>query len=183
MAKSEYIPHKELEHVLALLTWENELVMRVCLHTGLRVGDVVALPAPVRRQFWITEQKTGKRRRVNLTQELVDLLNRNAGVTPWCFPGRVDPLHKHRTRQAVWADVDRARKALRIPVHVSPHSARKVYASEKLAKSGNLDAVRRSLNHDDSATTIIYALAEALYHSKYEGGSGGRSRRRRGPSR
>lgn len=178
MAKSEYIPQQELEHVLALLTWENELVMRVCLHTGLRVGDVVALPAPVKRQFWITEQKTGKRRRVNLTQKLVDLLNKNAGITPWAFPGRVDPLHKHRTRQAVWADVDRARKALRLPMTVSPHSARKVYASEQLAKSGSLSAVQRALNHDDSATTVIYALAEALYHAKYESGTGGRSRKR-----
>ena len=183
MAKSEYVPQRELEHVLALLTWENELVMRVCLHTGLRVGDVVALSAPVRRQFWITEQKTGKRRRVNLPQKLVDLLNKNAGVTPWAFPGRVDPLHKHRTRQAVWADVDRARKALRLPMTVSPHSARKVYASEKIAATGDLEAVRKALNHEDSATTAIYALAEALYRAKYESTSGGRSRRRRGPSR
>ena len=179
MAKAEYVPRKELEHVLALLTWENELVMRVCLHTGLRVGDVVALSAPVKRQFWITEAKTGKRRRVNLTQYLVDLLNRNAGSTPWVFPGRVDPLHKHRTRQAVWADVDRARKALRLPVHVSPHSARKVYASEKIAETGDLETVRKALNHEDSATTAIYALAEALYRSKYVQQVGRTKKRRR----
>jgi len=177
--KSEYIPKKALEHVLALLTWENELVMRVCLHTGLRVGDVVSLRAPVKRQFWVTESKTQKRRRVNLTQDLVDALNTNAGVTPWCFPGRLDPIGQHRTRQAVWADVDRARKALRLPVNVSPHSARKIYAVQELSKSGDLDAVRRRLNHDDAATTSIYIMAEALYRAKYEQAPGGRTRKRR----
>lgn len=178
-AKAEYVPQKELEHVLALLTWENELVMRVCLHTGLRVGDVVSLRAPAKRQFWVTEAKTGKRRRVNLTQHLVDLLNINAGQTPYLFPGRLDPLHKHRTRQAVWADVDRARRALRLPVHVSPHSCRKVYASDKLAQDGDLERVRKALNHDDSAVTVLYALAEQMYRQKYETGQGGRSRKRR----
>lgn len=177
--KTEYVTKKELGHVLALLTWDNELVMRVCLHTGLRVGDVVALRAPAKRQFWVTEHKTGKRRRVNLTQELVDALNANAGVTPWCFPGRLDPIHTHRTRQAVWADVKRAQKALRLPQNVAPHSARKVYAVDKLAHTGDLRAVQKALNHDDAAVTALYAMAESLYHAKYEPTPGGRTRRRR----
>lgn len=179
--KTEYIPKKELEHVLALLTWENELVMRVCLHTGLRVGDVVALRAPVRRQFWLTEQKTGKRRRVNLTQELADLLNRNAGETQWAFPGRLDPFGTHRTRQAVWADVKRAQRALRLAENIGTHSARKVFAADALAKSGDLETVRRKLNHEDAATTALYALAEQLHRNKYERDSdrGGRTKRRR----
>lgn len=178
--RTEYIPEQELEHVLALLTWENELVMRVCLHTGLRVGDVVGLRAPVKRQFWITEQKTGKRRRVNLPQHLVDKLNLNAGKTQWAFPGRLDPFKKHRTRQAVWADVKRAQKALRLPENIGTHSARKVYAVEKLGDTGDLKAVQKALNHDDSATTALYAMAESLYRSKYEQEqASGRTRRRR----
>lgn len=177
--RTEYIPKKELEHVLALLTWENELVMRVCLHTGLRVGDVVALRVPVRRQFWITEQKTGKRRRVNLPLELADRLNQNAGDTPWAFPGRLDPFRTHRTRQAVWADVKRAQRALRLPENIGTHSARKVFAADALAKSGNLDAVRKKLNHDDAATTALYALAEQLHRNKYESQPSGRTRKRR----
>ena len=153
--------------------------MRVCLHTGLRVGDVVSLRAPVKRQFWVTEKKTGKRRRVNLTQDLVDALNANAGVTPWCFPGRLDPFNKHRTRQAVWADVDRARKALRLSVNVSPHSARKIYAVNALEASGDIGKVQRALNHSDAAVTAIYTMAETLYRAKYEQAQGGRARKRR----
>lgn len=40
---TEYLLNREVGHVLAALTPANALVMRVCLHTGLRVGDVLAL--------------------------------------------------------------------------------------------------------------------------------------------
>lgn len=177
MAKTEYVELPEMEHVLRLLTYENELVMRVAIHTGLRVGDVVRLRAPVKRQFWIVEQKTQKRRRVNLTQDLVDALNKNAGNSSYCFPHRLDP-RKHRTRQAVWADVKRASKALRLPQSVGTHTARKMYAVEELKRKGDLKAVQRILNHDDAAVTALYALSDYAYRSKYERGDGGRTRRR-----
>ncbi len=40
---TEYLLNEQMEHVLSALTPSNRLVMRVCLHTGLRVGDVLAL--------------------------------------------------------------------------------------------------------------------------------------------
>lgn len=178
MSKTEYVEAPEMAHVLRLLTYENELVMRVALHTGLRVGDVVRLRAPVKRQFWIVEQKTQKRRRVNLTQELVDELNKNAGNTRYCFPHRLDP-EKHRTRQAVWSDVKRASKALRLPQNVGPHTARKMYAVEELSKKGDLKAVQKILNHDDASVTALYALSDYAYRTRYERGDGGRTKRRR----
>ena len=165
---SEFLRRKELEHVLRLLTPENALAMRVAIHTGLRIGDVLALRPPVKRQFYIREQKTRKVRRVNLTDELVRQLNAN-GNKAWCFPGRLRPKTRHRTRQAVWKDVKRAAAALRLPVHVSPHTARKVYAVGKLeASRGDLDAVRRALNHTDTTVTAVYTMAEALYNARYE---------------
>ena len=73
---------REMEHVLAALTPANALVCRVCAHTGLRVGDVVALrAADIKPQFWITEAKTGKRRRVNLPRQLLADLKAQAGQT------------------------------------------------------------------------------------------------------
>ena len=78
---TEYLLNEQMEHVLSALTPSNRLVMRVCLHTGLRVGDVLALRTEqlLTPQFWITEQKTGKRRRVNLTNELFEQLRDAAG--------------------------------------------------------------------------------------------------------
>lgn len=74
-----------MEHVLAALTPANRLVCRVCVATGLRVGDVVAFrTADLKPQFWITEQKTGKSKRVNLTKELYGQLKAQAGPV-WVF--------------------------------------------------------------------------------------------------
>ena len=156
-----------MEHVFAALTPANRLVCRVCVATGLRVGDVVSLRTDqLAPQFWITESKTKKRRRVNLTKELLADLQAQAGVV-WVFPGGRDP-RRHRSRQAVWRDVKRAAKAFRLPQNVGVHSLRKVYAVEQLRKTkGNVAKVQRALNHSDAATTMVYAMAYQLYEAKY----------------
>ena len=98
--KTEYLFDRECERVLELLTPENRLVLRVCLATGLRVGDVLALrPEQLKPHFWVTETKTGKRRQVGLREPLLSDLKKAAG-REWVFPGR--DSRKHRTRQAVW---------------------------------------------------------------------------------
>ena len=127
---------KEVERVLDLLTYENRLVLRVLLHTGLRIGDALALkPEQLKPNFWVTEQKTGKRKQVGLPGPLLDDL-REASGQYWVFPG-ADP-RKHRSRQAVWKDVKRASSALRLTQNVAPHSARKVYAVDLLKKYGDI---------------------------------------------
>lgn len=156
--RTEYMLQREVELVLDLLTYENRLVMRTLLHTGLRIGDVLRLrPQQLRPNFWITEQKTGKRRQVGLPEPLLSDLLDNSGEY-WVFPG-ADP-RKHRTRQAVWKDVKRAAAAARLTVNAAPHSARKVYAVELLRKYGDIDRVRRALNHGGAEVTLIYALAD-----------------------
>lgn len=164
---TEYLMKREMEHVFAALTPANRLVCRVAVHTGLRVGDVLRIPADkLGIQFWVTEQKTGKRRRVNLPKALVDSIKAQAG-SEWAFPGTRDPT-KHRTRQAVWADVKRAARAFRMPQNVGVHSLRKRYAVEQLERSkGNYAKVQRLLNHADIATTMIYAMSYQLYRVKY----------------
>lgn len=160
---------REMEHVLAALTPVNRLVCRVCVHSGLRVGDVLALRSSQLRpsgQLWVTEAKTGKRRRVNLSKELLEDLKAQAGEI-WVFEGSRDSS-KHRTRQAVWADVKRAAKAFRLPQNIGVHSLRKYYAVEQVRESrGNYAKVQRLLNHADLATTMIYAMAYQLYLDKY----------------
>lgn len=166
---TEYLLRREMEHVLAALTPSNRLVCRVCLQTGLRVGDVVSLRTQdLKRQFWIVEAKTKKRRRVNLPGELLDQIRAQAGEE-WAFPGRKPGTH--RTRQAVWADVKRAAKAFRIRQNVAPHSFRKVYAVELLRRCGDVKRVQRALNHSDCATTMVYVMAAELLEAKRRGKS------------
>lgn len=167
--KTEYLLNREVDGVLATLMPANALVMRVALHTGLRVGDVLALKtAQLAPRFWVTESKTGKRRQIGLPEPLLSDLKKCAGEL-WVFPGK-DPKN-HRTRQAVWKDVKRAAKAMRLPQNVGPHSARKVYAVELMQKYGDIERVRRALNHGSESVTMIYALADKQLESK--------SRRRR----
>lgn len=162
--KTEYLLQREVDGVLDMLMPGNALVMRVALHTGLRVGDVLALkPEQLKPRFWVTESKTGKRRQVGLPEPLLSDLQKTAGDI-WVFPGK-DPRY-HRTRQAVWKDVKRAAKALRLPQNVAPHSARKVYAVDLLQKYGDIDRVRRALNHGSVSVTLIYALADKQLESK-----------------
>lgn len=157
---SEYILRKSLEHVLAALTSSNALVARVCLHTGLRVSDVLELKTQqLAARFWVTEKKTGKRRMVGLPAELLEAVKAQSGEV-WAFPGR-DP-RKHRTRQAVWKDIKRAATAFRLRENVTPHSLRKVYAVELLERYGDFDKVRRNLNHAYDSTTALYAMADEL---------------------
>ena len=155
---TEYLLQREVDNILAVLTPGNALVMRVALHTGLRVGDVLSLKTEqLQSRFWITESKTGKRRQIGLPQPLLDDLKKSAGEY-WVFPG-ANPL-KHRTRQAVWKDVKRAAHAFRIPQNAAPHSARKVFAVDLMQKYGDIERVKRVLNHSSVSVTLIYALAD-----------------------
>ena len=157
--KTEYLLHREVGHVLAALMPQNRLIARVCLHTGLRVGDVVALRTQdLGLQMMITEAKTKKRRRVGLPADLLAAIRDQAGAE-WAFPGRSGG---HKTRQAVWADVKRAARAFRLPQNVAPHSLRKVYAVDLLERYGDLERVKRALNHSSIETTLIYAMADKL---------------------
>lgn len=174
--RTEYLLQREVDLILAALTDENRLVMRTALATGLRVGDVLALkPDKLKPHFWVTEQKTGKKRQVGLPEPLLSDLKKMTGVQ-WVFPGR-DPA-KHRTRQAVWKDVKRAARAFRLPQNVGPHSARKVYAVDLMRKYGDIDRVRRALNHNSETVTMIYAMADMQLAAKNRRRRNGKGRRR-----
>ena len=171
---TEYLLNKEIDNILSVLTPANALVMRVALHTGLRVGDCLSLRSEqLAPRLWVTESKTGKRRQIGLPQPLLNDLKNQAGPV-WVFQG-VNPK-KHRTRQAVWKDVKRAAAAFRLPQNVGPHSARKVFAVELLSKYGDIDRVRRALNHGSVSVTLIYAMADRQLESKSK-------RRRSAPGR
>lgn len=162
--KTEYMLNREVDLVLAALTPQNRLVMRVALHTGLRLSDVLALKTEqLKPHFWVTERKTGKRKQIGLPEPLLSDLKKAAGKE-WVFEGRSPG--KPRTRQAVWKDVKRAAKAFRLPANIAPHSARKNYAAQLLEEYGDLDRVRRALNHNSESVTLIYAIADQQRKAK-----------------
>jgi len=171
--KTDYLLHKEMECVLRALTPSNELVMRACLQTGLRVSDVLALRRDqIGNRFWVTEAKTGKRRIVGLDTPLVDAILGASMGSDWAFPGRAG-VDSPRTRQAVWKDVKRAQKAFRLPQNVGTHTARKIYAVELMEKYGDIARVQKAMKHSSESITAIYAMSDILLERKL-------SRRRKG---
>lgn len=164
--KTEYLFNQEVDRVLSALTPSNRLIVKVMLHTGLRVGDVLKLKKDeLANQFWIVEEKTKKRRRVGLTDELLLQMKSSSPGSEYVFASRLD-AKKHRTRQAVWADVKRASKAFRLKQNIAPHSFRKCYSVELLRKYGDFDRVKRALNHSSPSVTMIYAMADKLLEVK-----------------
>jgi len=145
---------------------ENRLALQVSEATGLRIGDVLALRRQdiLQQRVYIKERKTGKTRRVYWPMELWNAMIRNCGNF-YVFEGRTDS-RKHRTRQAVYKDLRRVAELYRldgakIAAHLSPHSARKIYAVE-VAKKGGVSAVRRELRHSSDAVAYLYAMADVL---------------------
>ena len=46
--------------------------------------------------------------------------------------------------------------------NVGPHSARKIFAVDLYHRTGDLEAVRKALNHSDQAVSMVYAMADQL---------------------
>lgn len=162
---TEYLLREQMGHVLAALTPQNRLIMRTLLHTGMRLSDVLNLKTDqLKPSGWYTEGKTGKRRRYGLPTDLLEEIKAQAGPE-WAFPGQ-GGRGGHKTRQAVWKDVKRAAWAFRLPQNVGPHSARKIYAVRLMQRYGEIDRVRRALNHESESVTAIYAMADILLERK-----------------
>lgn len=174
--RTRAISEDAMEHVLALLTRPNELVCRVCLAAALRVGDALNIKARQLRQqrFTLIEEKTGKRRIVELPAALrADVLEYSGKV--YAFPSRCDPL-RHRTRQAVWKDIKRAQRALRLK-GLGTHSMRKSAAVRKYKACGDMRKVKQLLNHSSEVVTALYALAEVSELRQQPGSRGAAGKR------
>lgn len=164
--RSEWAPKGEIQHILAALSPQNRLACEVSLFTGLRINDVLALkPSQVAKQrFTVYEQKTGKPRRVRLPNDLVERCLLCSGQH-FVFENRLNG-RKHRTRQAVYKDLMRAAKVFGVHKHISPHSLRKVFAVEEFEKSGDLQRVKKLLNHSSEAVTLLYAMSNVVRRRK-----------------
>lgn len=179
---TDYIPADIFLRLLETLTPQNELVLELCLITGMRITDALMMTAEDAKRLTATqlpqcsylysEKKTGKEREVTLSRDwLQRAIEQHRSESPWLFAGR-DP-QKHRTRQAVWKDLHRAARLYRVngrrlKARVGPHTARKVYAVklyQEAVREGledPLGAVKEDLNHSDPAVTFIYALADVI---------------------
>lgn len=159
--RSDPVERECFDAVGRLLMPSNRLALQLAADTGLRIGDVLAIKREtLAERFSVIEQKTGKRRSVRVGKKLLEELRALPIRGEFLFPGRDST--KHRTRQAVYADLKRAARFCRIPENLTPHSARKIFAAASFAKSGDLAKVQRMLNHSSPELTLFYVMAAAI---------------------
>jgi integrase len=163
--RAGWVDDEKLNMILAEMKPDNSLELEVSLATGLRIGDVLNLDT-VALLFGgggltLHEQKTGKKRKIEVPESLLGRMREICGPE-FIFPHRLH-LDKHRTRQAVWKDIKRACRTLKIKPHrISPHSMRKIYAVREFKRTGSIESVQESLNHSSHYTTTAYAFADQL---------------------
>ena len=136
--------------------------------TGLRVSELVALPAAALRgaaPMIAVKGKGGRERLVPLTDPARDLLARYRSLLeeaepgtargPWAFPA--DGESGHLARQVFARDLkDIAAAAGLAAARVSPHVLRHAFASHLLQNGADLRVVQELLGHADISTTQIY---------------------------
>lgn len=137
--------------------------------TGMRVSEVVALPASALAgdaALLIVRGKGGKERIVPLSAAARAAAAELRALSPrsnWLFPGR-DP-RVSMTRQGFAKMLKRLAFRARLdPARLSPHVLRHSFASHMLARGADLRSLQLLLGHSDIATTQIYThvLAERL---------------------
>lgn len=142
-------------------------LVEVLYATGLRVSELVALPASVAARddrFFVVRGKGDKERMVPLS------LKARAAMKAWLAERRLDPATaksrylfpaESRTgflpRQVFARDLKTlAARAGIAAEKISPHVLRHAFASHLLENGADLRAVQQLLGHADIATTQIY---------------------------
>jgi len=141
-------------------------LIEVVYATGLRVSELIALPASAARRdqrMLVVRGKGGKERLVPLNQAAKRSMDEylklrgEADATPskWLFPSFGEQGHLSRQHFA------RELKALAgscgiAPARLSPHVLRHAFASHLLHNGADLRVVQTLLGHADISTTQIY---------------------------
>jgi integrase/recombinase XerD len=140
-------------------------LLEVVYATGLRVSELVTLPASAARKdqrMLVIRGKGGRERLVPLNDAskrtmaaYLALLPEAAARSKWLFPSFGDS--GHLTRQHFARELKELAAASGIAAHaISPHVLRHAFASHLLHNGADLRVVQTLLGHADISTTQIY---------------------------
>ncbi len=142
-------------------------ILELLYGSGLRVSEVVSLPASAARlsmRYLNITGKGGVERLVPLSPAATEAMRdyftaRKAAPShvksKWLFPTASGS--GHLTRQALAKDLKRLGMSIGLERHLlSPHVLRHAFASHLLQNGADLRAVQKMLGHADISTTQIY---------------------------
>lgn len=161
---------KEIEFVQSYLTRgnskfgkRNELIFLVGINTGLRCSDIVKLKVGEvtgDRKPLITEQKTGKQRRLNLSNlghyidTYLELALPNAAPDDWLFPsGKFK--QKHITRPGIYQVFNAVGKDLGLE-DFATHTMRKTFGYHYYKQTHDVVTLMKIFNHSSEEMTKRY---------------------------
>jgi integrase/recombinase XerD len=140
-------------------------LLEVLYATGLRVSELVALPASAARRderMLVVRGKGNRERLVPLNKpareamrEYLSLLAEGLKESKWLFPSFGES--GHLTRQHAARELKELAVAAGLPpARISPHVLRHAFASHLLQNGADLRVVQTLLGHADISTTQIY---------------------------
>lgn len=151
----------------------NTCLMELLYATGMRVSELVSLPASAARgdpRMLLIAGKGGKERMVPLSEPARAALSvwlnlrdgaqaeakaKGKSASPFLFPST--GKQGHLTRHMFYLLIkDMAVLAGISPAKVTPHTLRHAFATHLLANGADLRAIQTLLGHADIATTEIY---------------------------
>ncbi len=151
----------------------NTCLLELAYATGMRVSELVSLPADAARgdpRMLLVQGKGNKERMVPLTNAARESLGawlmqrdeieqkkpaKGKQVTPFLFPSSAKS--GHLTRHWFYGAIKQIATAAGImPDKVTPHRLRHAFATHLLAGGADLRAIQTLLGHADISTTEIY---------------------------
>jgi integrase/recombinase XerD len=151
----------------------NTCLMELLYATGMRVSELVSLPAAAARgdpRMLLVRGKGGKERMVPLSaparaatgtwlaaRDKAEAEGREIGRPPSRFLFPSSGREGHHTRQRFYGLIKELAVAAGIsPAAVTPHRLRHAFATHLLAHGADLRAIQTLLGHADISTTEIY---------------------------
>ncbi|WP_438770025.1 tyrosine-type recombinase/integrase [Brevibacillus sp. JB24b] len=156
-------------------TKRDEVMFVLGIRTGLRISDILPLLVPdvvvgrgrtarVKTELTITETKTGKKKTVELHDEVRKLIKeyllgaKNLDWSGFLFPSQKPNKHghySHITRQMAWKIMSGTAKKIGLP-RIGTHTLRKTFGYHAYMSGVPIETIQYILNHDNKYDTLRY---------------------------
>lgn len=157
----------EVQAISDRLAGDDLILWTIGTTTGLRISDILPITVGTirgKRRLMIKEHKTGKRRRVYISQQLQAMISdyidrHNMRNSDRLLPKSYTTYYRHI--------VDAAKDVT--DKHIGTHTMRKSYATSRLRKGYNLYQLQQCLNHTHISDTIGYTIPNSYFGGRKHG--------------
>lgn len=138
----------------------NELLFKIGIMTGLRISDIIKIKVEDvkgKTEFELTEQKTGKKRKVylhNVLGELTEYLNILEDNEVWLF-GNFWNKNKHITANQYYKILQKVALELELD-YIGTHSMRKTFGYWFYKEYKDIATLMIIFNHSSPKITLNY---------------------------